>query len=118
MFGLKEKHIDAINSCFAKFENIEQVVVYGSRAKGNYRKGSDIDLTIVGDLTYSEILKLENELDDLLLPYKIDLSLKRQIANPDLIAHIDRVGKIFYDNSTKLIFSESPVEYIPKGKGD
>ena len=117
MFGLKEKHIEAINSCFAQFGNIEQVVVYGSRAKGNYRKGSDIDLTIVGDLTYSEILKLENELDDLLLPYKIDLSLKHQISNPDLIAHIDRVGKVFYDSSLKLVFNESPVEYVPKGKG-
>ena len=116
MFGLKEKHIEAINTCFAQYENIEQVVVYGSRAKGNYSKGSDIDLTIIGELTYSEILKLENQLDDLLLPYKIDLSLKHQISNPDLIGHIDRVGKIFYDNSLKLIFNEPPVEYIAKRK--
>ena len=116
MFGLKEKHIEAINTCFAKFGNIEQVVLYGSRAKGNFRTGSDIDLTIVGELTYSEILKLENELDDLLLPYKIDLSLKHQISNPDLIGHIDRVGKLFYDNSSKLILNEPPVDYIPGKK--
>ena len=116
MFGLKEKHIEAINTCFAEYENIEQVVVYGSRAKGNYKNGSDIDLTIVSDLTYSEILKLENQLDDLLLPYKIDSSLKHQISNSDLIAHIDRVGKIFYDNSMKLVPNEPPMEYTPKNK--
>lgn len=116
MFGLKENHIEALNTCFAKYHTIEQVVVYGSRANGNYRKGSDIDLTIVGDLTYSEVLKLENELDDLLLPYKIDLSLKHQISNADLKAHIKRVGKVFYDRSAALVPNEPPAEYKVKKK--
>lgn len=111
MFGLEARHIEAINTCFTHYQNIEQVVVYGSRAKGNYRKSSDIDLTVIGDLSYSELLKLENELDDLLLPYKIDLSLHRQISNTDLIAHIDRVGKLFYDRTGAFIPNEPPEEY-------
>jgi len=45
-FGLKAKHIAAIRNAFRQYPSIEQVVLYGSRAKGNYRTGSDIDLTI------------------------------------------------------------------------
>jgi hypothetical protein len=56
-------------------------------------------------------MKLENEVDDLLLPYQIDLSLLSQISNKDLIAHIERVGKIFYDRYSKLILNDRPVEY-------
>ena len=102
MFGLKEQQIEAIQSCFRQYEGIEQVVIYGSRAKGNYKRGSDIDLTILGNLSFSQLLKLENELDDLLLPYIIDLSLKSDISNPDLLNHIEKVGKIFYDKSSAL----------------
>ncbi len=97
MFGLKQKHIDAINQCFEEYESVKEVIIYGSRAKGNYRPGSDIDLTIIEHgLSLSELLKLENKLDDLMLPYKIDLSIRRQIINPSLIEHIDRVGKVFF----------------------
>lgn len=99
-FGLKESTIDKINHVFAAYPQIKQVVLYGSRAKGNYRNGSDIDLTILGDeFTHSQMLHIANELDDLLLPYKIDLSLLRQISNPDLVEHIKRVGKVFYERA-------------------
>lgn len=100
-FGLKQEHIDMINQCFSQYSSVLKVVLYGSRAKGNYKNGSDIDLTIIDQgLSFSELLQIENKLDDLLLPYKIDLSLKRQISNPDLIEHIERVGAIFYENDT------------------
>lgn len=96
-FGLKQEDIDKINDVFASYEGIDSVVVYGSRAKGNFKVGSDIDLTIIeNSLTFPEFLEIENTLDDLLLPYKIDLSLKRKISNVDLLSHIDRVGKLFY----------------------
>lgn len=100
-----------MNNCFAQYASIEQVIVYGSRAIGNYRNGSDIDLTIVGEATYSDLLKLENELNDLLLPYKIDLSLLHQIANKDSIAHIEQVGKVFYEK-TKNLFSANQLLHI------
>jgi predicted nucleotidyltransferase len=97
MFGLKQQHIDAICTCFAEFPAIREVIIYGSRAQGNYKNGSDIDLTIIdNNLSMSGIICLENAIDDLMLPYKFDLSLKRNIANPDLIDHINRAGKIFY----------------------
>lgn len=97
MFGLKQDHIDLIQAVFVQYPQIERAIVYGSRAKGNYKPGSDIDLTIVGDLDYSNLMKLENQLDDLLLPYKIDLSLYHNINHPELLDHIKRVGKVFYE---------------------
>lgn len=98
-FGLEEDTINKINGVFRQYENIDEVIVYGSRAKGNYKKGSDIDLTIKSEtFTLAELLQIENHLDDLLLPYKIDLSLFHQIANTELLEHIKRVGKIFYEN--------------------
>jgi predicted nucleotidyltransferase len=95
-FGLKQKDIDKINDVFASCKGIDSVVIYGSRAKGNFKVVSDIDLTIIeNSLTFKEFLEIENKLDDLLLPYKIDMSLKRKTSNVDLLSHIDRVGKLF-----------------------
>lgn len=100
-FGLQKSQIDAINSIFESYTAIVQVILYGSRAKGNYRSGSDIDLTIIETkLGLSEVLEIENKLDDLLLPVKIDLSQKRKIDNPDLIEHINRVGQVFYEKGS------------------
>ncbi len=97
-FGLKESTIEKISGVFAKYPEVEKVIVYGSRAKGNFKNGSDIDLTMQGGrLTHQLLLKLMGELDDLLLPYKIDLSIFENIGNPDLVAHIRRVGVTFYE---------------------
>ena len=97
-YGLKESTIEKINSVFSSYPQIRQVILYGSRAMGNYRNGSDIDLTIVGEaVTHSQQLRIENKLDDLLLPYKIDLSLMHEIENAALIDHIKRVGVVFYE---------------------
>nr|VFK13721.1 MAG: Predicted nucleotidyltransferase [Candidatus Kentron sp. LPFa] len=96
-FGLDETVIDRINGVFTAFPSIEKVMLYGSRAKGNYRPGSDIDLTIIGTgVTEQEILALENRLDDLLLPYTMDLCAFHGIRNPRLVEHIGRVGVVFF----------------------
>lgn len=96
-FGLKPQALTKIRTVFAAHPEIQQVILYGSRAKGTQRNGSDIDMVMQGaDLTLAQLLKIENELDDLLLPYKIDLSLLHHIDNPQLLDHIQRVGKVFY----------------------
>jgi predicted nucleotidyltransferase len=76
----------------------QQVILYGSRAKGNYKNGSDIDLTLRGgaDLTLKVLYKIMGELDDLPLPYTIDLSIFDDISDLDVIEHIQRVGITFY----------------------
>jgi predicted nucleotidyltransferase len=96
-YGLEQNSIDKIISIFKNYQQIEKVVLYGSRAKGNYKKGSDIDLTLFGkDLDLLIQHKIEIEIDDLLLPYSIDLSIYSDISNMDLISHIDKVGKTLY----------------------
>lgn len=96
-YGLSENTINAIRQCLARHHKIESTVLFGSRAKGNYKNGSDIDLALKGSsLTISEVARLENEIDDLMLPYKFDFAIYHQISNRELLEHIERVGKIFY----------------------
>jgi len=100
MYGLKDIHINKIQSVFANYSNIEKAILYGSRAIGNFRNGSDIDLTLIGEnLDLSSLFKIENDIDDLLLPYKTDISIFQKIENPELVDHINRVGKVFYEKS-------------------
>ena len=96
-YGLNEKTLASIINCLSNYSGIDSAVLYGSRAKGNYKDGSDIDITLKGsNLTLNDVLKLENEIDDLLLPYKFDISIFKQINNLDLIDHINRIGIEIY----------------------
>lgn len=97
-FGLPRSTIKKIQAVFAQYPQVEQVILYGSRAKGTHQTGSDIDLTLVGgeNLTIETLYRILEELDDLNLPYSIDLSIYRTIEDVDLIGHIQRVGQIFY----------------------
>lgn len=105
-YGLKEDIINVIQGVFSKHPQIERVILYGSRAKGNYRNNSDIDLALVGKkLDLSTQFKIETDLDNLLLPYKIDLSVLHKIENPDLVDHIGRRGVCFYEVKAKNITS-------------
>lgn len=101
-FGLPEATIGKIRAVLARHPQVEKALLYGSRAKGNFRNGSDIDLTITGgrDLTLDILLKIRDEIDDLLLPYTVDLSLLNDISDPHLLDHIERVARVFYSCST------------------
>ncbi len=99
MFGLSEKTITYIHAILKKYPSITKAVIYGSRAMGNYKAGSDIDLTLFGvNLTLSELLNIYDELDDSFLPYTFDISIFDDLKEPDLKEHITQVGKIFYSN--------------------
>jgi len=98
--GLSSDTVRRMVAVFSHYPEIEKAVLYGSRAKGNFRTGSDIDLTLLGEKLDSHILgRVGGELDDLLLPYKLDLSIFHQLTHRDLIAHIRRVGKTFYEKA-------------------
>ncbi|MBE0504085.1 MAG: nucleotidyltransferase domain-containing protein [Desulfuromonadales bacterium] len=97
-FGLTPDAVEKIRGVFALHPQVERAVLYGSRAKGNYKNGSDIDLTLHGhDLNLNLLLKILGELDDLLLPWMFDVSIYQQIDNESLREHIERVGTIFYE---------------------
>jgi len=96
-YGLNEEAVKAIQDVFRSHPAIQEVLLYGSRAKGNFKPGSDIDLTLVGDgIQTRELAKVEQELDDLLLPYTFGISLFRCLTHPGLVDHIRRVGVTFY----------------------
>ena len=100
--GLSKATIAKIISVFAAYPQLIKVVMYGSRAKGNYRTGSDINLTLFGEtLSYTQLGDIAGQIDDLLLPYTFDISLFKQIDNADLIEHINRVGIVFYEPTYK-----------------
>jgi len=98
MYGLSRETINGIKQVLAKNERLEKAVIYGSRAKGTHRKGSDIDMTLYGkELTLDNcVFPLMDALDELDLPYLFDISLFNHIDDKDVIEHITRVGKVFY----------------------
>ena len=97
-YGLPATTIEKMHAALERFPRVEKAVLYGSRAKGNYKPGSDIDLTLFGeDLDSSQLGEIATALDDLLLPYTIDLSLYAELNNAKLREHIDRVGVVFYE---------------------
>ena len=117
MYGLKEEHINTIQSIFEKYLEIDEAILYGSRAKGNYRNGSDIDLTLKGEkLNLSVLSQIQIELEDTYLPYQVDLSIYHTIENPKLIEHIDRVGISFYKNKTMNEWREVKLKDISINK--
>lgn len=97
-FGLSDTSIKKLFSVLEKKSSIQKAIIYGSRAIGNFREGSDIDMTLFGEsLVEKDLFVLLDEIDDLLLPYTIDLSIYHLLKNENLIDHIDRVGKVFYE---------------------
>lgn len=91
--GLPDHTVAQICAVLAQCPQVERAVLYGSRAKGNFKPGSDIDLTLYGaGLTQKLCSSRAEVLDDLLLPYSIDLSVFADLKHPELEAHIQRVG--------------------------
>ena len=97
--SLPDPVLQKIRAVFVRYPQVEKVVLYGSRAKGTHKTGSDIDLTLRGgdDLTLNVLCKIANDLDDLYLPYTIDLSIFHDISDPDVIGHIQRAGVTVYE---------------------
>ena len=96
--GLEQKELEIIKSVFKKNSKLKSVKIFGSRAKGNYRPNSDIDLALIGDLDLLEAEKISSELDDLPLPYLFDVKVFNQITTTELLDHINRVGVFIYDS--------------------
>ena len=97
-YGLSAQTLQKILDVFGQYPQVEEVVLYGSRARGDYKNGSDIDLTLRGgsDLTHTLVSRIANDLDDQLLPYTIDLCILKNIRNPEMVEQIERIGVALY----------------------
>jgi predicted nucleotidyltransferase len=102
--GLSATTLTAIRQVLSGHPEVERAILYGSRAKGNFKVGSDIDLVLVGaGLDHRLLLKVDEELDDRLLPYVFDLSLFSDLSNPDLIDHVGRIGVVLYERRSVAV---------------
>jgi predicted nucleotidyltransferase len=98
--GLSAATVEKIHGVLSRHAEVERAILYGSRAKGNFKPGSDIDLTLTGAGLEERIRgRIDEELDDLLLPYEFDLSIFSELDHQGLIEHIRRVGVILYEKS-------------------
>lgn len=100
MWGISKHAIQKIHHIFQQFPQIQEVIIFGSRAMGNYKQGSDIDLLIkCNNLTHELVNQIRMQLHDSDLPYIFDITTTDFISNPDLIQHIQQYGKIFYSSN-------------------
>ncbi len=99
-FGLEERTINELTHVFVMFPEIEEIIVFGSRAKGTNFSGSDLDLAVKGEhVTFRIISKLREQLEELPIPLFVDILDYKNITNEDLRSHINRVGRPIYVRS-------------------
>ena len=92
-YGIPEPTLEIIRDAIRQHAGVSRVILYGSRAKGNFRDGSDIDITLEGEgLSFDDLLRIESHLDALDLPWHFDVSLRNGLTHPELLQHIQRVG--------------------------
>ena len=110
--GVPEPASAALLQTICAHPQVQRVVLYGSRALGRQRSGSDVDLCLVAPgMTLAELLELGAVLDDLLLPWRIDLQLDHLISHEGLRAHIQRTGRVLWDRPP---LQEAPVLEVSK----
>ncbi len=98
-FGLKEDVISNIISVFEKYSDVNEAIIYGSRARGNFRKGSDIDLSLKGKISNEILSNILSDIDELNTPYLFDISIYEKLTSKELISQIDKYGKLFYNRN-------------------
>lgn len=99
-FGLSEQDLSIIRSILSRNPRIHCALLFGSRAKGTFRRGSDVDLALIGDdLSREDVLDTSLALnEETPLPYRFDVVDRARIENRELVEHIDRVGQELYSS--------------------
>ncbi|MGY0372331.1 nucleotidyltransferase domain-containing protein [Clostridium sp. JNZ J1-5] len=97
--GLKDSDLEYIIDVIGRFSEIKKAVIFGSRTKGNYKPGSDIDIAIYGeDINFDILARLHSMLEDEnLMPYLFDIVDFTHLNHKELREHIERVGKVIYE---------------------
>lgn len=97
-YGLSDSVIKELQDVFRRHANIRKVLIFGSRSKGNYRTGSDIDLAIADSkIDYRQLFDIQCEIENLELLYSVDLLDYESKKGTPIGEHIDRVGQVFYE---------------------
>ena len=118
VIGLSDGALSDIRQVLASHREVEAAILYGSRALARHHPASDIDLTLIGPaISAASLAKIDADLDDLLLPWMIDLSCLASIENPALLAHIERAGLELYRRRDAPGLPASPA-MSPGSRGD
>lgn len=97
MIGLTPKELEVLKDVFKKFDDIKEVILFGSRALGTHKTASDIDLAIKGNVDINTLSKLKYTLEeDTNLPYFFDVVIYDNLDNLELKKHIDEFGEIIF----------------------
>ncbi|MDR3197494.1 MAG: nucleotidyltransferase domain-containing protein, partial [Planctomycetaceae bacterium] len=91
--GLTERYRAELRSIFASCSKVERVLLFGSRAKGNFRRDSDVDFVLEGnDLVFSDLASLRGQFEESNVPYDIDILIRNKINNQSLENQINKYG--------------------------
>ena len=113
-FGLPGATLDTVRQILASYPAVKKALIYGSRAKGTHRPGSDIDLTLMGDALQLDTLgQIATRLDESIIPYQVDLSIFELIEHAGLRDHIQRIGLVFYETKNTHTSKGLPVTQKP-----
>ncbi len=97
MFGLNPEDLLSIIAVLKRYRDVEEALIFGSRAMGNYKPGSDVDIALKGPLPTQTVTDISAELNERIpLPYKFDVVAYNDLSDQPLIAHINTYGKSFY----------------------
>ena len=97
MIGLSPKELEILKNVFKKFDDIKEVILFGSRALGTHKTASDIDLAIKGNVDINTLSKLKYTIEeDTNLPYFFDVVIYDNLENMELKKHIDEFGRVIY----------------------
>ncbi len=101
-FGLDDKYLDELTAILRSIPEIEEAVIYGSRARGDYRRASDINLSLRGPrLEDRHVVRLKTLLYESRIPYFVDVNIFHRLRNPQFIANIERDGIVCYRRETQ-----------------
>jgi predicted nucleotidyltransferase len=108
MYGMTDDELRLLCSLFARYREIEQVVLYGSRARGTHKPFSDVDITLLGiGLSRSHLNRLMADIDESSLPYRFDISIFSKLTNDALIEEIEKTGVVLYRREGSAFVEES-----------
>lgn len=103
-YGIADTDWEKVFVTLSHFPNIQRAILFGSRAKGNHKPFSDVDIALIGkSISINDLLELKNEIDDLLLPYEFDFCVYKDLKNSDLKSHIDRRGIEVYRTKSQAV---------------
>ena len=95
--GLSAKELEEITKILKKFQGIKEAILFGSRALGTFKAGSDVDIALKGQVTLQEVARAKALLEEESpLPYLFDIVDYHGIETLAFKEHIDKYGKLIY----------------------